>query len=306
MRASDSSPGVIRPVSGTSRETTATTCPSFSPVLHQTRGTDHLARHLSRLLRPVAGWHVTCHERGRRLSSREVKQTPPPLSWSARVAHTQEGSAWTGRGTWRTVKLMASAHPALAPPPETWWLELRRLLLAVLDLAADPVADAGLELTLLDFDIQLVLDGYHPLHGRTPPDLGGVGASSRSDASHAAPVAGWLVVARAANVLGVVRYRLQVHAGEDPGAEATLDLRGTPRPREAPGGRPRCQLPQEPEESWLKRPPPRSCPSTQCKRSASSWVLPSAPPPLRCSRGLPDKWSPGEQASRSDVDGHYA
>ena len=110
---------------------------------------------------------------------------------------------------------MASAHRALAQP-EPWWLELRRLLLAVLDLAADPVADAGLELTLLACDIELVLDEYHPLHGRTPTGLAGVGASSRSDASPAAPVAAWLVVARAANVLGVAHYRLQVHAGEEP------------------------------------------------------------------------------------------
>ena len=138
------------------------------------------------------------------------------LSWLARVAHTQVGSASTGRGTWRTVTLMASAHRAPAQPPETWWLELRRLLLAVLDLAADPVADAGLELALLAFDIQLVLDEYHPLHGGTPTDLAGVGASSRSDASPAAPVAARLVVARAANVLGVVHHRLQVHAGEEP------------------------------------------------------------------------------------------
>ena len=125
-----------------------------------------------------------------------------------RVAHTQAGSASTGRGTWWTVTLMASARGASAEPLATWWLGLRRLLLAVLDLAADPVADADLELTMLAFDIQLVLHEYHPLHGRTPIDQAATG--------QAVPVAAWLVVARAASVLVVVRHRLQVHAGEEP------------------------------------------------------------------------------------------
>ena len=133
-----------------------------------------------------------------------------------RVAHIQVGSASTGRGTWWTVALMASAQDASAERPARWWLALRGLLLAVLDLAVDPVADAGLELTMLAFDIQLVLDEYHPLHGRTPIDLAGVGPAARSDESPTVPVAAWLVVARAANVLGVVHHRLQVHAGEEP------------------------------------------------------------------------------------------
>ena len=111
---------------------------------------------------------------------------------------------------------MASAHGAAAEQPETWWLELRRLRLAVLDLAADPVADACLELTMLAFDIQLVLHEYHPLHGRTPTDVPAVGTATRSDASPAAPAAAWLVMARAANVLGIVHHRLQGHAGEEP------------------------------------------------------------------------------------------
>jgi hypothetical protein len=118
----------------------------------------------------------------------------------------------------------------------------------VLDLAVDPVADAGLELTLLAFDIQLVLDEYHPLHGRTPTGLARVGASSRSDASPAAPVAAWLVVARAANVLGVVHHRLQLHAGEEPACRSDS---GSPWNAAAPtgSGRPAAlPYPQEPEE----------------------------------------------------------
>jgi len=96
---------------------------------------------------------------------------------------------------------MASARGASAGPSATWWLEVRRLLLAVLDLAADPVADAGLELTMLACDIELVLDVCDPLHGRTPIDLAGVGTVARSVASPTVPVAAWLVVARSVSVL---------------------------------------------------------------------------------------------------------
>jgi len=114
------------------------------------------------------------------------------------------------------VTRMASAQGTSAEPPPTWWLELRRRFWQYWTWPWIPVADAGLELAMLAFDIQLVLHEYHPLLGCTPIDVAGVGTAARLDEGQAVPVAAWLVVARAASVLGVVHHRLQVHVGEEP------------------------------------------------------------------------------------------
>jgi hypothetical protein len=92
--------------------------------------------------------------------------------------------------------------------PADWWLALSRLHAAVLDLAVDPVADAGLDLTMLAVDIQDVLQDHHPLHRRPLPALTVVGPAPELDEDAVVPVAAWLVVARAASVVASVRRRV--------------------------------------------------------------------------------------------------
>ena len=41
--------------------------------------------------------------------------------------------------------VMAGLSDGSVGPPTDWWLALRGLLIVVLDIAMDPVADAGLE-----------------------------------------------------------------------------------------------------------------------------------------------------------------
>ena len=83
-----------------------------------------------------------------------------------------------------------------------------RLQRAVLDVAVDPVADAGLELTMLAVDIQEVLQDHHPLHRRPLLSWTQAGPAPESDDGAEVPVAAWLVVARAATVLASVRRRV--------------------------------------------------------------------------------------------------
>ena len=80
--------------------------------------------------------------------------------------------------------------------------------MAVLDLAVDPVADAGLELTMLAVDIQEVLQDHHPLHRRPLLAWTEAGLAPEPDDDAEVPVAAWLVVARAASVLASVRRRV--------------------------------------------------------------------------------------------------
>ena len=92
--------------------------------------------------------------------------------------------------------------------PADWWLALSRLHMAVMDLAVDPVADAGLELTMLAVDIQQVLHDHHPLHRRSPLAGTGAGVALEPVQDAEVPVAAWLVVARAASVVASVRRRV--------------------------------------------------------------------------------------------------
>jgi len=92
--------------------------------------------------------------------------------------------------------------------PADWWIALSRLQSAVLELAVDPFADAGLELTMLAVDIQEVLQDHHPLHRRPLPARAEDGVAPEPENDAGVPVAAWLVVARAASVLASVRRRV--------------------------------------------------------------------------------------------------
>jgi hypothetical protein len=107
-----------------------------------------------------------------------------------------------------TVIDVADLHADGDGRPADWWIALLRLQKAVLDAAVDPVADAGLELTMLAVDIQEVLQGYDPPHRRPLLSWTQAGPAPEPDDDAGAPVAAWLVVARAAAVLASVRRRV--------------------------------------------------------------------------------------------------
>ena len=103
--------------------------------------------------------------------------------------------------------VMAGLSDGSVGPPTDWWLALRRLLIVVLDIAMDPVADADLELTMLALDIQRVLDDHHPLRGRSRLERDGAGPAHERHDDGEVPFVVWLVVARAASVLSDVRHQ---------------------------------------------------------------------------------------------------
>jgi hypothetical protein len=107
-----------------------------------------------------------------------------------------------------TIIDVADLHADGDGRPADWWIALLRLQKAVLNLAVDPVADAGLELTMLAADIQGVLQDHHPLHRRSRPALTVAGPAPAPDENAGVPVAAWLVVARAASVVASVRRRV--------------------------------------------------------------------------------------------------
>jgi len=103
--------------------------------------------------------------------------------------------------------VMAGLSDGSVGPSTDWWLALRGLLIVVVDSAMDPVADGGLELTMLALDIQRVLDDHHPLRGRSALDRDEAGSPYERHEDGEAPFDAWLAAARAASVLSEVRHR---------------------------------------------------------------------------------------------------